>query len=105
MRSSSWAADRGAQRVRPWVTGDNDAARALYARQRFHCTGERKPLRSDPSFFEFLMVDNRQRSRPRLMGQTRAVSTFGAHLRWTWALGLGYAASVATHVWLSAHRS
>ena len=33
-----------------------------------------------------------------LMGQARGVYTFGAHLRWTWAVALGYAASIATHL-------
>ena len=42
-----------------------------------------------------------------LMGQARGVYAFGAHLRWTWAVALGFVASVATqqlmeniiHVW------
>ena len=29
-----------------------------------------------------------------LMGQARGVYTVGAHLRWSWAIALGYAASV-----------
>ena len=33
-----------------------------------------------------------------LMGQARGIYTFGAHLRWSWAVALGYAASVAVHV-------
>jgi Na+/H+ antiporter NhaD/arsenite permease-like protein len=37
-----------------------------------------------------------------LMGQARGIYTFGAHLRWIWAIALGYAASVATHLWLNA---
>jgi Na+/H+ antiporter NhaD/arsenite permease-like protein len=37
-----------------------------------------------------------------LMGQARGVYTFGAHLRWTWAIALGYVASIATHMWLNA---
>lgn len=37
-----------------------------------------------------------------LMGQARGVYTFMSHLRWSWAVGLGYAASVATHIWLDA---
>lgn len=37
-----------------------------------------------------------------LMGQARDVYTFMAHLRWSWAVGLGYAASVATHLWFDA---
>jgi Na+/H+ antiporter NhaD/arsenite permease-like protein len=37
-----------------------------------------------------------------LMGQARGIYTFGAHLRWIWAIALGYAASIATHLWLNA---
>ena len=33
-----------------------------------------------------------------LMGQARGVYTFMAHLRWTWAIALGYAASIFTHL-------
>jgi Na+/H+ antiporter NhaD/arsenite permease-like protein len=33
-----------------------------------------------------------------LMGQARGVYTFGAHLRWTWAIALGFAASVGVHL-------
>jgi Na+/H+ antiporter NhaD/arsenite permease-like protein len=33
-----------------------------------------------------------------LMGQARGIYTFGAHLRWTWAIALGYAASIGAHV-------
>jgi Na+/H+ antiporter NhaD/arsenite permease-like protein len=36
-----------------------------------------------------------------LMGQARGIYTFGAHLRWTWAIALGYAASIAAHLWLN----
>jgi Na+/H+ antiporter NhaD/arsenite permease-like protein len=36
-----------------------------------------------------------------LMGQARGIYTFGAHLRWTWAIALGYAASIAVHVVLN----
>lgn len=36
-----------------------------------------------------------------LMGQARGVYTFFAHLRWTPAIALGYAASIATHLWLN----
>jgi len=32
-----------------------------------------------------------------LMGQARGVYTFFAHLKWTWAVALGYAASIWTH--------
>jgi len=37
-----------------------------------------------------------------VMGQARGVYTFFAHLKWTWAIALGYAASIATHMWLNA---
>jgi Na+/H+ antiporter NhaD/arsenite permease-like protein len=33
-----------------------------------------------------------------LMGQARGLYTFGSHLRWTWAIAIGYAASIAVHV-------
>lgn len=36
-----------------------------------------------------------------LMGQARGIYTFGAHLRWTWAIALGYAASIAVHLALN----
>jgi Na+/H+ antiporter NhaD/arsenite permease-like protein len=36
-----------------------------------------------------------------LMGQARGIYTFGAHLRWTWAVALGYAASIGAHVLLN----
>jgi Na+/H+ antiporter NhaD/arsenite permease-like protein len=36
-----------------------------------------------------------------LMGQARGVYTFTAHLRWTWAVALGYAASVGLHLLLT----
>jgi len=36
-----------------------------------------------------------------LMGQARGVYTFSSHLKWTWAIFLGYAASIATHYWIS----
>jgi len=37
-----------------------------------------------------------------LMGSARGVYTFGAHLKWTWAIALGYAASIITHLFLNA---
>jgi Na+/H+ antiporter NhaD/arsenite permease-like protein len=37
-----------------------------------------------------------------LMGQAHSVYTFSAHLRWTWAIALGYAASIATHMFVNA---
>ena len=36
-----------------------------------------------------------------VMGQARGIYTFFAHFKWTWAIALGYAASIATHMWLS----
>ena len=33
-----------------------------------------------------------------LMGQARGVYTFFAHLKWSWAIALGYAASIYTHI-------
>jgi len=32
-----------------------------------------------------------------LMGQARGVYTFFAHLKWTWAIALGYAARIGVH--------
>ena len=36
-----------------------------------------------------------------LMGSARGVYTFGAHLKWTWAIALGYAASIFAHLLLN----
>jgi Na+/H+ antiporter NhaD/arsenite permease-like protein len=36
-----------------------------------------------------------------LMGTARGYYTFMSHLKWTWAIALGYAASIATHLWLN----
>lgn len=36
-----------------------------------------------------------------LMGQARGIYTFFAHLKWTWAIALGYAAGIYTHIWLN----
>ncbi|MBV5340864.1 MAG: sodium:proton antiporter NhaD [Deltaproteobacteria bacterium] len=36
-----------------------------------------------------------------LMGSARGIYTFGAHLKWTWAIALGYAASIAAHLMLN----
>ncbi|ULQ47022.1 sodium:proton antiporter NhaD [Flagellatimonas centrodinii] len=36
-----------------------------------------------------------------VMGQARGVYTFFAHLRWSWAIALGYAASIAVHFWVN----
>jgi Na+/H+ antiporter NhaD/arsenite permease-like protein len=37
-----------------------------------------------------------------LMGQARGGYTFFAHLKWSWAIALGYAASIAAHLILNA---
>ncbi len=37
-----------------------------------------------------------------LMGQSRGVYTFFSHLRWSWAILLGYGASIALHLMLTA---
>ena len=37
-----------------------------------------------------------------VMGQARGIYTFFAHLKWAWAIALGYVASIATHLWLNA---
>jgi len=37
-----------------------------------------------------------------LMGTARGVYTFGSHLKWTWAIALGYAASIAVHMVMNA---
>ncbi len=37
-----------------------------------------------------------------LMGQSKGQYTFMSHLRWSWAIALGYAASIATHLLLNA---
>ena len=37
-----------------------------------------------------------------LMGQARGCYTFFSHLKWTPAIALGYAASIAVHMWLNA---
>ncbi len=37
-----------------------------------------------------------------LMGQARGKYTFFGHLKWTWAVALGYAASILTHMWINA---
>jgi Na+/H+ antiporter NhaD/arsenite permease-like protein len=36
-----------------------------------------------------------------LMGQARGYYTFFAHLKWSWAIGLGYAASIAVHLMIN----
>ncbi len=37
-----------------------------------------------------------------LMGQARGVYTFMAHMKWAWAIALGYAASIMSHLWVNA---
>ncbi len=37
-----------------------------------------------------------------LMGQARGIYTFFAHLRWSWAIGIGYAASIWVHFLVNA---
>ncbi len=36
-----------------------------------------------------------------LMGQAKGRYTFMSHLKWTWAIGLGYFAAIAVHIWLN----
>jgi Na+/H+ antiporter NhaD/arsenite permease-like protein len=38
-----------------------------------------------------------------LMGASRGMYTFTSHLRWTWAIGLGFVASIVVHLLLNAH--
>jgi Na+/H+ antiporter NhaD/arsenite permease-like protein len=37
-----------------------------------------------------------------LMGQARGVYTFSSHLKWSWAVILGYAAAILVHLWWNA---
>jgi Na+/H+ antiporter NhaD/arsenite permease-like protein len=37
-----------------------------------------------------------------LMGQARGIYTFMSHLKWSWAVSLGYIASIYTHLWINA---
>ena len=37
-----------------------------------------------------------------LMGQARGIYTFASHIKWTWAIALGYAASIYCHMVLNA---
>lgn len=37
-----------------------------------------------------------------LMGAARGQYTFMSHLRWSWAIALGYVASIALHLWMTA---
>lgn len=36
-----------------------------------------------------------------LMGQAQGVYTFYSHLKWSWAIALGYLLSIAVHLWLN----
>ena len=36
-----------------------------------------------------------------LMGQSKGLYTFSSHLKWTPVIALGYAASIATHLWIN----
>lgn len=38
-----------------------------------------------------------------LMGQARGYYTFSSHLKWTWAIALGYALSILCHLWWNNH--
>ncbi len=37
-----------------------------------------------------------------LMGTARGTYTFGNHLKWSWAVALGYVASILVHLWVNA---
>lgn len=39
-----------------------------------------------------------------VMGQARGIYTFFVHLKWTWAIALGYVASIAVHFWINADK-
>ena len=36
-----------------------------------------------------------------LMGQSKGYYTFVSHLKWIWAIAIGYAASIVTHIWIN----
>jgi Na+/H+ antiporter NhaD/arsenite permease-like protein len=36
-----------------------------------------------------------------LMGQARGTYTFVSHLKWSWAIALGYILSILTHLWIN----
>lgn len=38
-----------------------------------------------------------------LMGQAKGLYTFSSHLKWSWAIALGYAASILAHMLINAH--
>jgi len=35
------------------------------------------------------------------MGQSRGYYTFVSHLKWIWAIAIGYGASIVTHIWIN----
>jgi len=37
-----------------------------------------------------------------LMGQAKGYYTFMSHLRWSWAIALGYGTSIICHLWWNA---
>lgn len=37
-----------------------------------------------------------------LMGQARGIYSFSSHLRWSWAVALGYGAAILVHLWINA---
>ena len=37
-----------------------------------------------------------------LMGQALGIYTFFTHLKWSWAIALGYIASILTHLYINA---
>ena len=39
-----------------------------------------------------------------VMGQARGIYTFVSHLKWSWAVGLGYAASIWVHIFINGSR-
>ena len=39
-----------------------------------------------------------------LMGSAKGIYTFGSHLKWTWAIALGYAASIAAHLLINSDK-
>ena len=38
-----------------------------------------------------------------LMGQAKGYYTFMSHIKWSWAVALGYIASIFVHIWINAH--
>jgi Na+/H+ antiporter NhaD/arsenite permease-like protein len=37
-----------------------------------------------------------------VMGSAKGIYTFFSHLKWSWAIALGYAASIVVHFWVNA---